>query len=253
MIHRKNKAPFTLAFLASFILLAIIINGGDKSVSVSKNVSGTKPLIILDAGHGGLDSGCVAINGEEEKNINLSIVKDLEQMLLFSGFEVILTRDSDVSVHDDGVEGIRNQKLSDMENRLEIINAYPDSVFISIHQNQYTEPQYFGGQMFYTTKNKTNFRFAQIMQECFAEFQTGNDREIKLIDNEIYLLKNAVQPSLLIECGFLSNANDAANLSDSEYQKKTAFNIYRGLMKYLEEVEKSEDKNGENPNTLYMQ
>lgn len=253
MRYRKNKVPLTMAFLGGFIILAMIINGGQPAVRTSSADAGDKRVIVLDAGHGGLDSGCVGVNGKEEKDINLAVVKNLGELLTFSGFEVVYTREEDVSIHDEGVEGIRNQKLSDMENRLEIVQKYPDSIFISIHQNQFTQPEYFGGQMFYTTKNKNNFKFAQIMQDCFAEFQTGNDREIKLIDNDIYLLKNAKQPALLIECGFLSNENDAKNLSDSEYQKKLAFTIFKGLTRYFEEVKDTEAENGENTNTLYMQ
>lgn len=142
-----------------------------------------------------------------------------------------------------------------MKNRLEIVNKYPDSIFFSIHQNQYTDSAYFGGQMFYTTNNNNNFRLATIMQKKFAELQPGNDRDVKLIDNGLYLFKETKQPALLIECGFLSNPNDAVNLNNPEYQKKVAFTIYRGLTEYLTEVENKEsiNNNGETESFLYMQ
>ncbi len=212
-------------------------------------------VVKTDARHGGLDSGCVAVNGAYEKDINLDIVKDLGALLTLAGYDVVYTRTDDVSIHDNGVEGVRNQKISDMENRLEIVKSYPDSVFISVHQNLYTKPEYFGAQMFYTTNNSANFRLARIMQELFAQLQPGNDREVKLIDNGLYLFKETEQPALLIECGFLSNPDDAANLSSPEYRRKVAFTIYSGLEKYFgEEVRSKENPEiGETETILYMQ
>lgn len=176
-------------------------------------------------------------------------------MLTMNGYDVVYTRDEDISIYDDGVEGIRNQKISDMENRLKIVKSCPDSVFISVHQNLYTESEYFGGQMFYTTNNPGNYKLARIMQGKFAELQPGNDREVKLIDNGLYLFKTTEQPALLIECGFLSNPRDAENLSTAEYRKKVAFTIYSGLEEYFGGEVKSKEKAeiGETESFLYMQ
>lgn len=204
-----------------------------------------------------MDSGCVGINGELEKDINLTIVKNLKQLLEFSGYDVVLTRSEDVSIHDNDVTGTRNQKVSDMENRKKIVDEYPDSIFFSVHQNRFTQAQYFGAQMFYTTQNKNNFKIAQTMQEAFRELQPTNDREVKLIDNNLYLFKSTAQTALLIECGFLSNAEDAANLSNPEYQKKVAFTIFKGMQEFLKQTDgtgsggQSEDV--ETQGILYMQ
>lgn len=254
----KTKIPHTLIFLACFVVVTVIVSFRNSAIPAMSNISTDKRIVVIDSGHGGIDGGCVGVNGCVEKDINLAIATDLANLLRLSGFEVVMTRSEDISLHDDGVEGIRNQKVSDMENRLKIVQSYPDSLFISIHQNQYTQPEYFGAQMFYTTNNTGNFRLAQIMQSCFAELQQGNDREVKLIDNDLYLFKDTKQLALLIECGFLSNENDAANLSDSEYQKKVAFTIYRGIMKYYgltdtTDVQITEDENGEAKNPLRMQ
>lgn len=229
----KTKIPHTLIFLACFIVAAVMISFRNSAVpAVSNAVKEGCRTVVIDSGHGGADGGCVGVNGCVEKDINLAIAKDLEQLLRMSGFNVVMTRSEDVSIHSEGVEGLRNQKVSDMENRLKIVQSYPDSLFVSIHQNQYTEPEYFGGQIFYTTNNPGNSKLAQLLQEGFAEVQEGNDREIKIIDNDLYLFKNTKQLAVLAECGFLSNSNDAANLSDSDYQKKIAFTIYKGIMKY---------------------
>lgn len=183
--------------------------------------------------HGGLDSGAVGKNGTLEKDVNLAVVKDLQQLLELSGFRTVLTRSEDISVYDPGTEGIRNQKLSDMDNRLELIQSYPDSIFLCIHQNNFTDPAYFGGQMFYNNNNPGNRTLAQLMQDRFAQLQPGNDREIKLTGDELFLLKTNKNPSLMIECGFLSNPDEEAKLGTPEYQQQLAFTIYSGLMDYL--------------------
>ena len=254
----KNKIPFiiTLFCCVTVAALAASVKAGEnkKAAEVSANAA-PKQVVVLDAGHGGLDSGCVAINGAYEKDINLDIVKDLGAMLTASGYEVVYTRTEDVSIYDDGVEGIRNQKISDMENRLKIVNTYPDSVFISVHQNLFTDGAYFGGQMFYTTNNSANRKLAKIMQDRFASLQPGNDRETKLIDNGLYLFKDTKQPALLIECGFLSNEHDAANLSRPEYRKQVAFTILGGLQEFFAEEVKNKETSeiGETESFLYMQ
>lgn len=253
----KMKLPLTLGFLACFLVLAFTVNYRGASVPAAAGANGNM-VIVLDAGHGGLDSGCVGVGGELEKDINLAIVKNLKQLLEFSGFDVVLTRSEDVSIHDENIAGVRNQKVSDMENRKKIVEKYPDSIFFSIHQNQFTQAQYFGAQMFYSTRNKTNFKLAQYMQTSFQELQPANNREIKLIDNALFLFKETVQPALLIECGFLSNADDAKNLGNAEYQKKVAFTIYKGMQEYLKYTENisdetSEENDVETENTLYMQ
>lgn len=252
----REKIPFLALLSCCVVVFAVsgAVRSAEKSESTMANAT-EKQVILLDAGHGGVDSGGIGINGVYEKDINLSIVKNLGSLLTLSGYEVVYTRTEDISIYDNGVEGIRNQKISDMENRLEIVERYPGSVFLSVHQNQYTDKAYFGGQMFYTTNNSSNFRLATIMQNKFAELQQGNDREVKLIDNNLYLFKDTEQPALLIECGFLSNENDAANLSNPEYQKKVAFTIYSGLTEYLREVENKESTEdyGETESFLYMQ
>lgn len=251
----RRRIPLFLTIICCCVIAAVAGAAGSMSNARETAVGAVpKKIIVLDAGHGGADGGCVGINGVYEKDINLGIVQYLGTLLKFGGYEVVYTRDGDVSIHDNGVEGLRNQKISDMENRLEIVKSYPDSVFISVHQNQFVKPEYFGGQMFYTTNNNGNFRLATIMQGLFSELQPGNDRDVKLIDNGLYLFKNTQQPAILIECGFLSNADDAANLSNTEYQKKVAFTIYKGLTEYLKESETKENvQNGEAESFLYMQ
>ena len=231
----KKTLRFSVCMAGIFVLLAVCARVTDSALPASAEIS-DRPVIVLDAGHGGLDSGAVGKSGVLEKDVNLSVVKHLQKLLELSGFKTVLTRSEDISIYDPGVEGIRNQKLSDMDNRLEIIQSYPDSVFLCIHQNNFTDPKYFGGQMFYNNNNPDNRTLAQIMQNRFAQLQPGNDREIKLSGDELFLLKSNPNPSLMIECGFLSNPEEEAKLASAEYQQQLAFTIYSGLLEYLDAV-----------------
>lgn len=229
----KRSVKLTVGMLACVAVLALGARLTDNVVPASAEID-DRPIIVLDAGHGGLDSGAVGKSGLLEKDVNLSVVKHLREMLEMSGFQVVVTRDEDISIYDAGVEGIRNQKLSDMDNRLEIVQSYPDSIFLCIHQNNYTDPAYFGGQMFYNENNPDNRTLAQIMQNRFAALQDGNDREIKLSGSELFLLKDNKNPSLMIECGFLSNPEEEALLATTEYQQKIAFSIYCGVLEFID-------------------
>lgn len=235
----KKSLKFAACMAGVFAVLAVCARVTDRALPASADIS-DRPVIVLDAGHGGLDSGAVGKSGVLEKDVNLSVVMHLQQLLEMSGFRTVLTRNEDISIYDPGVEGIRNQKLSDMDNRLEIIQSYPDSVFLCIHQNNFTDPAYFGGQMFYNNNNPDNRTLAQIMQSRFAQLQPGNDREIKLSGDELFLLKSNTNPSLMIECGFLSNPEEEAKLETKEYQQQLAFTIYSGLLDYLDAVSEPE-------------
>lgn len=233
MKFNKKTLRFTACMAGAFVMLAVCARMTDSALPASADIT-DRPVIVLDAGHGGLDSGAVGKNGVLEKDVNLSVVKHLQKLLELSGFRTVLTRSEDISIYDAGVEGIRNQKLSDMDNRLEIIQSYPDSIFLCIHQNNYTDPQYFGGQMFYNNNNPDNRTLAQIMQNRFAQLQPGNDREIKLTGDELFLLKSNKNPSLMIECGFLSNPEEEAKLGTEEYRQQLAFTIYGGVLEYMD-------------------
>ena len=150
-------------------------------------------------------------------------------MLTMSGFNVVLTRNADKSIHDSGVTGIRNQKISDMENRLEIVKGYKDALFFSIHQNKFTDSEYFGAQIFYNENNPDNMLLAQIMQDNFKVIQPKNDREIKLSGDELYLFKDTKIPAVLIECGFLSNEYERNMLNDENYRQKIAQSIAQAV------------------------
>lgn len=191
-------------------------------------------VIVLDSGHGGMDGGCSTAEGVTEKGINLEIMLTVRDMCRLYGFDVAVTRDRDVSIHDEGVTGIRNQKVSDMENRLELFNKYPNAVCLSIHQNTFTDPKYSGAQMFYSSANPDSERFASILQNLFVKnLQPDNTRETKLCGKELYLCYYCNNPAVMAECGFLSNPAEAARLCDKGYRRRVAYTLFTGLQEFM--------------------
>lgn len=183
-----------------------------------------------------MDGGCSSVNDVPEKGINLNILLCLRDMLEMEGYTVEVTRDTDCSIHDDGIEGIANQKSSDMDNRLALFNKHDNAICISIHQNQFTDPAYSGAQMFYSDNVSGSSALAQIMQDAFvAQLQPNNAREVKLCGKELYLCYFSENPTVMVECGFLSNPEEAALLETEEYQQKVAFTIFSGLNQYFDQ------------------
>lgn len=169
-----------------------------------------------------------------EKGINLDILLKLRDLLEINGYEVRVTRDTDRSIHDEGVEGIAAQKSSDMDNRLAIFNESDNAVCISIHQNQFTDPKYSGAQMFYSGSNSTSENLARALQERFREFlQPDNEREVKLCGKELFLCYYSNNPTVMAECGFLSNPDEAAMLNNEEYRSKVAFTLFSGINDFV--------------------
>ena len=217
---------------ASFIVLGAFVKIGRAApVSLSQL---TRPTIIIDAGHGGEDGGAVGVDGIVEKNINLSIAQKLRDILGMNGYQVVMTRDSDISIYDSDAQTLREKKVSDLNNRLDIIKAHPGSIFISIHQNQFGSPIYSGTQVFFSPNSQTSQELAQTIQNYAKQYlDESNNREIKEVGDEIYLLKNSPTTAVMVECGFLSNPTEAYRLIDEDYQKQVAFMIFGALNEYL--------------------
>lgn len=235
---KKIQTILCFAIIAGFVCIAGYSGADKKVISTSANIntSASKPIVVLDAGHGGMDGGCVSVDGTPEKGINLNIMKTLRDSLKVLGYEVICTRESDVSIHDKDVKGTGKQKLSDMKNRLAIFSKHKDGVSISIHQNQFTDASSKGAQMFYSAKSSESERLAGCMQKQFVSFlQPDNKRETKGVGDELYLLNNTENPAVMIECGFLSNPEEAKKLESTDYQKQVAFTILTGLCEFKAE------------------
>lgn len=194
-----------------------------------------QPSVIVDAGHGGFDGGAEGTGGTKEKNINLAISLKLRDMLSTMGVNVIMIRDSDLSVEDDGFNTIRKKKVSDIHNRLKIMEDNPSAIVVSIHQNKFTQSQYWGAQVFYGVKQKEQgAALAQIIQENICNYlQPENKRKIKEGYKSIYLLQNAPNIMVMVECGFLSNGDELRKLTDPDYQGKLAVVIAASVLEFI--------------------
>lgn len=235
---RQNSMLLLLMFaLCGMGIRVALSNAGGFDHDALPTVSQTNHkdiVFILDAGHGGMDGGCSSADGVPEKGINLNIMLALRDWLEAFGYRVEVTRDTDRSIHDQGIEGIANQKSSDMDNRLALFNKYDNAVCISIHQNQFTDAKYNGAQMFYADTNGESEALAQNLQTQFREqLQPQNQREIKLCGSELFLCYYCENPTVMVECGFLSNPDEAALLTTEEYQNKVAFTIFSGIQAWL--------------------
>ena len=233
-IHSSTKQLITalLSCLLCFslVLSAINIHSEAKPVYVQYHA---QPQIILDAGHGGMDGGAVGINGVVEKEINLAITLKLKELLLLSGYDVILTRSTDDSIHDPNETTVAGQKRSDMYQRMEIIENHPQALFISIHQNMFSDSSCQGAQIFFSPNHDNSERLAQILQDTFRNnLQLNNARQIKEAGDNLFLLYHAQIPAVLVECGFLSNPEECELLYDEDYQKKIAFIIYLSVLDF---------------------
>lgn len=229
---------YKLKFLRPIILFFLIfLNSGcfqDETVNCDIAASYT-PLIIIDAGHGGVDPGAIA-GKIYEKDINLSIALKLSDCCNQNGLKTEMIRNEDISLHDEDAKTIHQKKVSDLKNRVKIANSKENAIYISIHQNTFGESKYFGAQVFYGINEKSK-DLADFIQITLKEnLQENNTRKIKNGKN-LYILKNIEIPAVMVECGFMSNKEDLKNLTDENYQTEFSEVLFKGILKYIEDVE----------------
>lgn len=178
--------------------------------------------LIIDAGHGGEDGGAVSASGTVESHINLAIAQRLDLLMGFYGVPAVMLRDSDISLHDDGCQTLREKKVSDLHNRVEQIESTDHAALISIHQNTYPNAKYHGAQVFYTNE-ELSLPLAQAAQEALrCTLDPENGRKPAVIPESVYLMNHISCCAILVECGFLSNPQEDALLQTPEYQLKIA-------------------------------
>ncbi len=220
-----------MILFSGFLLIAVCINISYKIDDVMVKTVGinniqTKKTVIIDPGHGGIDVGTVGIDGSLEKNINLSISLDLYDFLMVSGINTVLTRDGDYEMYRAGEQRTK----SDLYNRMDYINSVPNSILISIHQNHFENEAEWGTQVWYSPNDEISPTLAdKILQSVKKNIQPENKRENKVSDNSYYILYKAQKPSVMVECGFVSNENENKRLQDKEYQRDMAYSILAGI------------------------
>lgn len=222
-----------LLFLAIFLL-------SERNIKAMKHLFGQvcnekeHPVVVIDAGHGGFDPGKIGVNNILEKDVNLAISQQLKQLLEQNDIKVVMTRDSDEGLYSDSDS---NKKASDLKKRVEIINNSEAAVVVSIHQNSFTQESSHGAQVFYYTSQEEGKRFANIMQVQLKSTIKDDNHRIEKANDSYFLLKKANPPIIIVECGFLSNYKEAELLSKDDYQRKLAWAIHLGILKYLNEQE----------------
>lgn len=223
---------FTIVILLSVIISVLIIY--NKSVKTNSFGINYDLTLIIDAGHGGEDGGAVAPDGTLEKDYNLDISLRLINLLKIYGYNVIPTRTHDVMTCDDNLNTQREKKISDIRNRLKLLNSVQNPVFISIHQNKFSDSTQKGSQVFYSKNNQLSESLAEEIQKSIVlNIQKENKRKIKQSGTEIYLLYHSRVPSVLVECGFLSNSDDLSKLKNIEYRNELSIAIADGIINFL--------------------
>ena len=199
-----------------------------------------KGTVVVDAGHGGEDGGATGVHGELEKDINLAIALELQRLLEQHQFQVVMVRDWDTDLADQNLPTVAQRKRSDLQQRLRLVEESGGCVLLSIHQNFFTESQYSGAQVFYSANDPRGEALAEAIRASITEtLQPENTRQNK-VGEGVYLLEQCQVPAVLVECGFLSNPEEAAALADPDYQKRMAQAIYNGLVRYLKETPANE-------------
>ncbi len=187
--------------------------------------------VVVDAGHGGIDPGKVGVNGELEKDINLQIANELKSQLEAMGLKVLLTRTVDGGLYQ---ESDTNKKAADMKARCEFITKNEAVLVVSIHQNSFTDSSVNGAQVFYYTHSDKGKKLAScIREQIISIVDEDNNRPIKANDS-YYMLIHTPCPTVIVECGFLSNYSEAEKLTDSSYQQCLAKAIANGVLDFLE-------------------
>ncbi len=188
--------------------------------------------IVIDPGHGGFDPGKPGINGDDEKVLNLKIALKLKKYLEDANVKVIMTRTTDEDV--DGMDGVKH-KSKDMVERKKIAEA--GDILISIHQNSFTQESVKGAQVFYSKDSKKGKKLAEIVQRSIKDIADNSNKRSAKSNTHYYVLREVSIPSIIVECGFLTNHDEEKRLNDEAYQDKIANAIYMGICKYFTEIE----------------
>lgn len=233
-----RKSDFVTVIMAVFVAVTAYtaINYGCKSIVVSALPFNGR-IIVIDAGHGLPDGGAVSENGTVEQGLNLDIAKRLQHMLEQSGAYVLMTRADENSVADNLDTKIREIKRSDLKFRKSLRDSSGCDAFISIHMNKFEQSKYKGAQVFYSKTPVNSKLLGNCLQNSLIEIaDPDNKRVAKEADNSIFILKNSDTPSVIVECGFISNAEEEAKLNSEEYREKLAYSIYNGICSYFDQI-----------------
>lgn len=245
ILFNKNRIKKVFYLLAYMILGTIIINlkyisseAYDRKIKVSNE----KKIILIDPGHGGIDGGAVSKKGTIEKDINLKISLKLKKELEARGFDVVLTREEDKGLYSDTGK-IRDKKNEDLNNRCKVKNETKCHAFISVHLNMFEQSQYYGAQVWYSKEGESG-QFAHIIQQnLIKDINNNNKRREKCAKGAYKILRcHDDIPSVLVECGFLSNPTEEEKLKEDSYQQEIAKSLARSVEEFFNIKEERETR-----------
>lgn len=228
---RKHFMEIAMAFLLLIGFYFLSMEAAD----ASKELYSGK-VILVDAGHGGLDPGMIGVGGLKEKGINLAIAARLKEVLQGQGYTVVMTREADQGLYE---EHANNKKAQDLQNRIAMIRERKPVLSISIHQNSYQDPSVRGPQVFYYQDSQEGKVMAEILQEKLNEKLSVKRPRVAKGNTSYYLLKRSPGVLNIVECGFLTNPEEAGLLQTEEYQQKVAEAIGEGICVYLGNLQKN--------------
>lgn len=231
-MKRKQLLSAAIILLCLSVFLFLMLRSTRRITLETAAPVRTLPPVLIDPGHGGEDGG--AVSGDVlEKHINLAVSHDVADLLRLCGYTVSMTRDTDDALTNEG-ENVRKRKYNDMKMRLDLYNATPDNVVVSIHQNKFDAAASHGAQVFYSPNHPNSAVLAEALRKSVTGMlQPDNTRTCKTAGKEIFLLKNARVPAVIVECGFISNRQERELLVTDDYQKQLALAIAAGLMNYV--------------------
>ncbi len=223
--------------VGAVLAIALFTLAASPCIAVLRTVSeNTAPVtLVLDAGHGGFDGGAVSGRGVSEQAINLSVAERTRVLACFFGVRTAMTRTDEGALDYDPARSVRENKIADIHARERIVQGIPSPVFVSIHLNKFSDPQYHGAQVFYSANSAAGKPLAEALQSALI---TGcdpeNHRQAKQAEKSVYLMRTLTCPAVIVECGFLSNPDEETRLADENYHKKLAVCIVTGYVRYAD-------------------
>lgn len=227
-MFKAIKLNFVYIFLFCFVC-CLLFSARIARLTIKKDLPKTDYVVVIDAGHGGVDGGSVGIvTGNTENVLNLEYAKCLKQILEKNGIRVVMTRTTLDGLYDNNSE---NRKKDDMLKRKEIILKSKADLVVSIHMNSYPLKSCRGAQVFYNKESQNSQILAFSVQKIFSEELEFSKENAEIGD--YYILNCSDIPSIIIECGFLSNPDEDRLLANTEYKQRFCYTIFKGLGKYL--------------------
>ena len=234
VLRRRHLLLVLLALAAAALALLFFRRGGKApSYRAAGAPAGRQAAVtlVIDPGHGGEDGGAVAADGTVESLLNLEVALRLREVFRFLGWEPVMTRESDVSIYSEGAATLREKKVSDIRNRVALVNSYAAAVLLSIHQNSLPQAKSVHGAQVFFNRRGNGEDLAAAIQDCLnSSVNQGSAKASKAIDTSVYLMEHIQCPGVLVECGFLSNAEEAARLSSADHQTVLALSVAAGFL-----------------------